>query len=285
MKTIAFTLLLVTSIAGAQETTAVPDNFKFTPALLTVNQKGGSTEKAVTTPGIEFSYERKFGNTVGASPWQRFAEISATGKMAFDRKQEVGDLIDVHVSGKYYRAFGARQDSDHKPIEGKGFFTAKFAGGMQADQKFDTKHNLLKVEAQGHYVPLGVPSELNYLIPYVTLGYERVNPSGDTARKAADPALRSFNRLHGMLAFSTIVGRMDTRDVKLGFKVDHWRERNASVPIVSAQLDRQTYRALYLHQSSAGDDVGWSISYSSGKVPTNQATSKVWALGYKLTLK
>lgn len=293
MKCFFFMILLISVNAFGADTQTdksdTPENsqqgLKVTPSMLTVNNDDTSKDKATTTPGLEFTFNKKWGQDESYNYKGYYAALSALGRVAFDQKQHVGDLIDLNVSANYQYRYGGGVTANFKP-EAIGFLVVSLKGGIQSDQKFETKQKVLTAELQGYFAPQDTPGPLRHLLPYITFGYDRVDPKDDEARKKIDPTLSAYNRLHARLSASTIVGKIDGhREVKLSFKIDHWRERTPSPPIQLSNLDRQTYRALSLHEASAGDDAGWTLSYSSGKVPTDQVASKVWAIGYTVTLK
>jgi hypothetical protein len=261
---------LISNANGKCEST-----LKITPTILTVNSKKNG-EAAKTTPGLQFCLDKPFGGNQYTSPNGFTGGINASGQLAFDQNQNVGDLVDLNVNYSYQYNLLSKVNPITFAGGPWGFFNAGFKAGIQTNQSFDTKQKVVAFETRGFYTPNNLGFGLNQLPPILVFGYERVDPSGDVDRAKADPGLSAFNRLHGSLSSTVAIGAA----ARLEFKIDHWRELSPSQSMTSANLDRQTYRAICLHVPAFGNNSSWLVMYSSGKVPTDKTNAQVWQLGY-----
>jgi len=116
-----------------------------------------------------------------------------------------------------------------------------------------------------------------FAFPKLHLAYEYVDPSKDEARKAVAPDLEGYDRMHAELAFVSVVGAIDERDLRFSASWRLWQEMNADDVIKDARLDRFIYRVYTLSL-----DGGFMLSYTSGRLPFDRQDDAVWSLGYKL---
>jgi hypothetical protein len=267
--------------------TDAPAGFRITPSLLTVNTDPETDEKAHTTAGLEYTFNQSWGPASGASPDGLNVVLNAEGRAAFDRKEKVGDLLDVNASLRYRKLWLPLMDAYGRPsVSWYGYATAVLKGGLQSDQTFDTRHTVLSAELRTSMAHSDTPAYLVNAWPALILGYERVKPNDDQDRRKVDPGLAEFSRAHGRLSSSLIVGKLaSSQTLKLEFKIDHWRETSPPTAIRAAGLDRQTFRAIALRLAASEKDDGWSITYGSGNVPTDQKSAKVWQIGYSFVGK
>lgn len=116
-----------------------------------------------------------------------------------------------------------------------------------------------------------------YAFPKVHIAYENVDPKEDDTRELIDPKLSDYDRLHAELAFVSVVGAIDNKELRFSASWRWWQEISASESIKGARLDEFIYRVYTLSL-----DNGFLISYTSGKLPFDREADAVWALGYQV---
>lgn len=116
--------------------------------------------------------------------------------------------------------------------------------------------------------------------PVIKAEIQRVDPSADAQRKGVDPALNPYNRVHVGGSFESKVALIGTEDVRFLFNIDYWHELNASTAIAKAGLAAETYRSYAIQFQDH-----WTLSYTTGRVPLDYNDSKVWQIGYQVTMQ
>ena len=291
----AVLVLLLPPAVWAEGGQMSDDGFSITPELMTGTTKSAPDGNA-STVGLSYSFGKSIANK---SPEEQLAQcrvgtstqipeggcentlstfnagVSATGKLAADSNVNVGNAINFAGTAGY--EFYKLDSVPSSLATGTGKINIKI--GYEANPNQATRNYTYGISTYGYYSPSGAPSWMNF--PSGLLEFERVNPAADKARKSVDATLSNFSRGHirisAGLKFPDVV---QGRDLKLDFKFDHWREVNPSSAIVAAGLDRQTFRAASVTFPGTGKDPDWQITYASGNVPANQASAKVWQLGW-----
>jgi hypothetical protein len=203
--------------------------------------------------------------------------------------------------------------TDIKPFPGSWFGAFRLAptASYEANQRFDNKQFLYGVLAASQAYPADTGESWQRLLdvtdwpfkltrwisnqyssgknpwtnypsswPAISVDFQRVNPTDDTARKTVDPSLSPYNRLHLTASMASLMGQVKGVDVRFLFKIDYWDEINASSAIKNAGLNAETYRAYAVEFQGH-----WTLSYTSGKVPLDYSSSKVWQIGYAISTK
>jgi hypothetical protein len=301
---------------GATSTTgATPDGLNVQLAMLTPVASGAAgSNNTSATPGVEFTYKKEFApdgtpNADYSLVTQPGFSISSNGKAAFNTSTNVGDLLDFTGSGFYRIFFPGSAD------EWRGYVAANGNLSIAASQKFTTVQNLFGASIVGHFAgPDSLPAsefldvfdwpgKLTRLAfgetwqqaqrnwgdaswPIFTVGFDRVKPQSDTARKMVDPGLSDYDRMHYAAAFSSKWGEFDSRIIVFSAKLDDWEEISPSQAISKAKLNHAFYQEYGLRwQSSSTPGSGWQLTYGQGSVPTDQAKSKTWQVGYNFAFQ
>jgi len=283
---------------------------------------GASTDgKSQTTLGIDYNAEKAFSfgeslqdRIIKTSPPDKpptaaawgIAQIQACGKVAADSKVNVGDAIIANVSsgGQWQLAGDTRDFAGYGSLQAKGAFeggqrlsTKNYTYGASSFLQFSPtprasdKYYWLNVFDWPGFLlrPLTMSEEDRNQVkgqarswPTLVLEFARVDPSTDTMRKAVDPALESYNRVHEKLSVASQLGQFPNggRAIIFDFSIDHWQQVHPSHAIEAARLARETYRSFALIARGSHSDADWLITYTSGSVPTDQSSVKVWQLGW-----
>jgi hypothetical protein len=113
-------------------------------------------------------------------------------------------------------------------------------------------------------------------IPTVRLAIARVDPSENDGREALG-VTSSFTRANLEVAYRGLVARVAGGDLFLESGLRWYRELSAPAAIRSAGLDEFTYFAAALTSTD-----GPFVSYSTGRLPLDAASDKVYELGFKV---
>jgi hypothetical protein len=113
-------------------------------------------------------------------------------------------------------------------------------------------------------------------IPTVRLAIGRIDPSENDGREALG-VTSSFTRMNLEAAYRGLVARVAGGDLFLESSLRWYRELGAPAAIRGAGLDEFTYFAGAL-TSTAGP----FVSYSTGRLPLDAASDKVYELGFKV---
>lgn len=113
-------------------------------------------------------------------------------------------------------------------------------------------------------------------IPTVRLAIGRIDPSENDGREALG-VTSSFTRVNLEAAYRGLVARVGGGELFLESDLRWYRELSAPAAIRSAGLDEFTYFAGAL-TSTAGP----FVSYSTGRLPLDAASDKVYELGFKV---
>ena len=116
-------------------------------------------------------------------------------------------------------------------------------------------------------------------LPLVLVGIDQVNPEKNEARLAVDPDKSSYGRARAEVSFKTRVARLNGKDLWFVANYRGYSEFGASAAIRAAHLDRFDYVALGLEFEN-----GLGVTYSTGKLPLDQAANRVFDVGYRLKL-
>ena len=104
-------------------------------------------------------------------------------------------------------------------------------------------------------------------------------PTNDKDRAAILRTEEDYNRANVEIAMTSPVGTLQGKQVKFEWSWRYFKEIGAEDAIKAAGLDRFRYSAATLRH-----DAGWQLTYSSGKLPLNRQSDKVWELGYRFKL-
>lgn len=113
-------------------------------------------------------------------------------------------------------------------------------------------------------------------IPVLLGGIDLVDPVDNDERFAADPDEDAFPRVRFEAAFKTKVARVLNREVWFSASYRYFHELNASSAIRTADLDTFHYFAAALEFLG-----GFTVTYSTGKLPLDGNDDSVLALGYR----
>ena len=246
------------------------------------------------------------GKVTSSDTWSLsgLAQVKASGKIPANRNVDVGDTVDLNASG----GGQLELNGDQRPFA--GYSTLQGNGSFEYGQRTSTKNYAYGVASDVHFYPTpAAPAAVSWLNvfdwpgkllrplsmdnareisdqprawPAAAVDFDRVDPQTDVARKAVDPSLASYNRLHEKISAATQLGKLwDGRDVVLSFRYDHWQQINAPQSIEAAHLASQTYRQLELVARGTSKDVDWVITFSNGATPADQASVKLWQLGWR----
>lgn len=116
-------------------------------------------------------------------------------------------------------------------------------------------------------------------LPLVLAGIDQVNPAQNEARLAVDPDKSSYGRARGEVSFKTRVARLNGKDLWFVANYRVYAEFSPSAAIRAAKLDRFDSVALGLEFEN-----GLGVTYSTGKLPLDQAANRVFDIGYRLKL-
>ncbi len=294
-------LLVVASYSGsAEEVNAVAsgsqqatDGLTVTPEIFTPASSGNGSSTS-TTLGLDYSYKKTFQIFGTPIPQQLSssvirvgnAQISTTGKIPADHNANVGDLLDLSglMGLEWYwlplAPAPGTQETPQRTWAGDITLNAKVSleEGPHLSTTLYTYGASLFASLQG---AAGPQAQAYITWPSFLFEFARVDPSNDSARKAVEPNLSNYNRLHervggGIKLPVTLKGR----DIKFDAKYDHWHEVSPPDSIATAHLSAQTYRAYSILLPGSKSDPDWTVTYSTGNVPTDQAAAKVWSLGW-----
>jgi hypothetical protein len=112
-------------------------------------------------------------------------------------------------------------------------------------------------------------------IPTVRFGIARVDPSVNDGREALG-VTSSFTRVNLEMAYRSLVAHIANGDFFVESDLRWYHELGAPTAIRGAGLDEFTYFAAALTSTQ-----GPFVSYSTGRLPLDAATDKVYELGWK----
>ena len=90
--------------------------------------------------------------------------------------------------------------------------------------------------------------------------------------------LSPYNRVHVTASVASLIGQFRGIDARFLFKIDFWDEINPSSAIKRADLNAETYRSYAVEFQRH-----WTLSYTTGKVPLDYSSAKVWQIGYAIS--
>lgn len=175
---------------------------------------------------------------------------------------------------------------------------------LESDQKFDKKNNTYGGQLFVGYRP-STDSAFNNLNPFdwpfrllrlasnhpwgstaspdafpkLQLFYDNVTPTNDKDREAILGNKNPYHRVNLELALTSPIGTIQGSNVKFEWSWRYFKEVSPPASIQAAKLDRFHYSAMSLKQ-----DAGWRITYTSGQLPLDLQSNKVWELGYDFKL-
>lgn len=114
-------------------------------------------------------------------------------------------------------------------------------------------------------------------LPSCVVGVDLVDPLNDSVRFAVDPDKSAYPRFRAEVAFKTQVLRWKEDHIWLALSYRHFQEIGASAAISNAHLDQTDYFAATLDLI-----YGFNVSYSTGRLPLDLESDRVFALGWKL---
>jgi len=194
--------------------------------------------------------------------------------------------------------------ADYKKIIGKHlsdqyYFDIGLDGGLESDQSFKKKQYTYGAKAGlvargwGDDSILGLLNVLDYIpalirqysaiddkwrprgsaFPSVLLGVDQVMPEGDDPRaQAGDDS--DFPRFKVEASFKTLFAEWKTDPVYLEANFRFYHEFSASQAVKDAKLDEFTFFSIALRLPQ-----NIFVSYSTGKLPLNEADSQVYSIG------
>jgi hypothetical protein len=113
--------------------------------------------------------------------------------------------------------------------------------------------------------------------PALIGGIDGVDPSADNDRLKIDPSTKIYPRTRLEVAFKTPAYRLNATRYWFSADFRYYQEIDASPAIQSAHLDHQIYFVAKLDLPYKFD-----VSYSNGKLPLDQKSDQVFALGWNL---
>jgi hypothetical protein len=114
-------------------------------------------------------------------------------------------------------------------------------------------------------------------LPSIIAGLDLVDPINDSARFTADPNRGSYPRFRAEIAFKTRVARWKENDLWLSLSYRHFQELSPSAAVRNANLERTDYFAATLDLV-----YGFNVTYSSGRLPLDRESDRVFGLGWRL---
>jgi hypothetical protein len=307
-------IALLTPVASSGTSS---DSTSSTPGLdYSFNWKSDQFSKGLTSIGNAYSAEL----TVALQGTGKYAFNTSTNVGSLINTSINAGLDVDHVIGGIAPPDARTCDvekspdcADINPFPGSWFGAFRFApsASYEANQRFDDKQILYGVLAAGQAYPADTGESWQRLLdiadwpfkltrwlsnqyssgknpwanypsswPAISAEFQRVNPTDDAARKVVDPSLRPYNRLHLTASMASLIGYLQGVDVRFLFKIDYWDEINPISAIKNAGLNAETYRAYAVEFQGH-----WTLSYTSGKVPLDYSSSKVWQIGYAISTK
>ncbi|HEX5176883.1 MAG TPA: hypothetical protein VFV83_07640, partial [Chthoniobacteraceae bacterium] len=114
-------------------------------------------------------------------------------------------------------------------------------------------------------------------IPVIVAGVDAVSPAANSTRLAVDPDSSVYPRSRIELQFRTRALRWKVEDLWFSANFRYFQEFGASAPLRAAHLDASEYFSAKLDLP-----YHFNVSYSTGKLPLDQSSSQVYALGWSL---
>jgi len=148
------------------------------------------------------------------------------------------------------------------------------------DDSFFAKYNLFDYPfAALRYLsgadPTWKPS--GQALPSLSGGIDLVGPYGDTTRLAVDHSTAPYPRLDGEVNFKSKVAKLMGKDVWFSASYRYYDEIDAPSSVREASLAKQEYFVATIGFAS-----GFNFNYSNGKLPFDQKSNQVYALGYSI---
>jgi hypothetical protein len=147
--------------------------------------------------------------------------------------------------------------------------------GYEADQELDAEQSTFGIAAFGQFEKWGSSSGARRVTPAIRLGLDKVDPDDETPRALAGDD-SSYYRVSGELSLWVPVGNFQGQRFVLTASYRTYRELSPSDIVKNANLDTHSLRTLSLTTPT-----GLFISYSSGKLPFDQQSDDVVALGWQ----
>lgn len=234
--------------------------------------------------------------------------LAAQGNVAFDSTKNPEDFLKSGANFEllYTRLFNNVPDidSDDPQLSQPLLYTrVKANGALESNQTFSKKQWAYGASVGGNLLDAGSKTTLsrwNILdypfaaLRYLTRADEKWSPSGDSfpvllagidlidpitdaERFAIDPSKDPYPRFSAEVTFKTQAATLAGHDIFLGAAYRYFKEISPSPAIRAANFDEQQYFVVYVEFLS-----GFSVSYSTGKLPLDRKDDQVFALGYRL---
>jgi hypothetical protein len=276
---------------GAASTTTstqtASDGFSVTPEMLSPSGSSSGSSDAATL-GLEYKFQKTLPVTdpipIGANFMNLSGQVSGSGKVAANSSVNVGDLIDTAgtFGAEFYHLAYVPLPNEPQTPSFNADSTLNLKASLEAGQRLSTHQYTYGISSSNQLTPSNLSDVFSHFNwPTLLLEFARVDPTDDTARKAVDPTLADYNRFHFRVSGGVKLFSVEGRMLRIDAKYDHWQEVSPSKAIVAADLNAQTYRAFSIVFVGHGTTPDWVITYANGNVPTDQASSKVWQLGWQ----
>lgn len=153
--------------------------------------------------------------------------------------------------------------------------------GYESDQKFDATQSTLGIFLYAQYEDWGTHSWAGKfkVTPSLRLAVNRINPNDDTPRALAGDD-SSYYRVSGDVSVWMPLGTLYDRILVFTANYRHYSELDPSSIVKDTRLDSYNLRTFSLSGPN-----GLFVSYSSGKLPFDQQSDDVVALGFKTYFK
>lgn len=222
----------------------------------------------------------------------------------FDKLNALGDSLTKYTTVEALEASGAFDEFFGQvwgQLTTQLYLTANVSGSVEADQRFDRTQTVfgghLGIDVKAWNPDSGLAklnvfdwpaATLRYLfgtdkrirplgsaIPTVVLGLDHVDPGDDPARVAIDET-SPFYRFTAEVAYRSPLASMSGGALYLEGWLRHYSQMNPSAAVVGADLDSFTEATVSLVAPN-----GLYVAYSRGRLPFDEASSRVYQAGFR----